>query len=110
MAKTKEERIVELKAQRDQMMADYKAKLAAKKAEYDRRIKAASKGGPNERKHQAHIKIVGFSAIMKEVQNDETGKTMKSYHNLFTRLANEPDTAERLRNDYKELAALFMPK
>lgn len=113
MAKTREEKIAELKAKREAVLAEYKAKLDAKKAEYDKRIKAAAKptrGGGNDRKRQAHLKIVGFGAIMKMAKNDETGKEAKRLHQLFKGLAEELGTPERAHRDYLELAKLFESK
>jgi len=107
---TKEERIEQLKAQRDKVLEDYKAKIAAKKAEYDRRIKATAKGGGSERKRQAHLKIVLASAVMKEARADETGKIAKLLYTILSKMAGELSTPERLRKDYQELAKLFEPK
>lgn len=113
MAKTREEKIAELKAKRDETIAEYKAKIAEKKAEYDKRIKAAAKparGGGSDRKRQTHLKIVGFGAIMKMAKNDETGKEARRFHQLFKSLAEEPGTPEKVQKDYLELAKLFEGK
>lgn len=107
---TREERIEQLKAQRDKVLEDYKAKIAAKKAEYDRRIKATAKGGGSERKRQAHLKIVLAGVIMRESKADESGKIAKLVHTMLSKLAGDLSTPERLRKDYQELAKLFEPK
>lgn len=71
MAKTREEKIAELKAKREAVIAEYKAKLDAKKAEYDLRIKKFKKESEPTRKERTHMRLVGLGALMTEAKTDE---------------------------------------
>lgn len=102
----REKRINELEAKKAAILAEYKKKMDAKKAEYAAKIRSAKRGTDSDRKHRNHLMILGFTAIMKSVKADEKGQQQKAYAQLFANLA-AAATTEKAKLEYLELAKLF---
>lgn len=106
MAMSKQERIAAIREKHDKMLAEYKDKLAAKRAEYVKRIKAAEKSGTGDRMRRERLMVYGFSELLKSAKADATGKKAAEYAKLFRGMA-DATAKPRAKLNLEEIARMF---